>query len=101
MLNDSSTSYPLSPYFRGERVRVRGRGKARSLRLPLTPTLSAWREGRQGERESEVMRFSPLRMWEVRWPVRSMRGQCSGQPSHAVFGFPVAWKLGSALSRST
>ena len=51
--------YPLSPFFKGERVRVRGGhqcgasrvGHQAGLTLPLTPTLSPLREGCQGERE--------------------------------------------------
>jgi cytochrome c peroxidase len=35
--------HSLSPLFRGERVRVRGRCLLRRYWLPLTPTLSSWR----------------------------------------------------------
>ena len=42
-------AHPLSPFFNGERVRVRGRSLRRSSRLPLTPTLSP-QAGRGGRR---------------------------------------------------
>jgi len=41
----------LSPFFKGERVRVRGGRKLMRVVWPLTPTLSPLREGCQGERE--------------------------------------------------
>lgn len=41
-------SSPLSPFFHGERVRVRGSNELRSKLLPLTPTSPR----KSGERES-------------------------------------------------
>ncbi len=46
---------PLSPLFRGERVRVRGRRLLRRRLLPLTPTLSSWRShAPHGRKDGEM-----------------------------------------------